>query len=134
MKELFVFAVALLSAPELASSCARAPVAPSALTLESANPAAAPVGATVEIVGSGFAPTGNVVKLGPGYIGGLSSPDGRTLRFTIPDHHNVCPPAELKSDEPCADMYPAVMPGTYTLLVLTRDGRSRELTFTITER
>lgn len=96
------------------------------------TPSSGPIGTSVQLEGSGFSPTGNVVKFGPGYLVDVSSPDGRTLRFTVPDGHNLCPPESLGLNEPCRDSYPPVMPGDYPVSIVTRSGSSRSVTFRVT--
>jgi hypothetical protein len=122
----------------LQSWCGEGQTGPTALTaptITAIAPSAGPVGTTVTIEGSGFSPTGNIVKLGVGYLSDLTSPDGRRLRFTVPEGHNLCPPSELGFKEPCAGgAYPRVQPGSYPVVVVTRTETSRQVLFTVTER
>jgi hypothetical protein len=121
----------------LQSSCSESqgPTAPTAPAVTTIAPSGGPVGTTVTIEGSGFSPTGNIVKFGVGYLSDLTSPDGRTLLFTVPEGHNICPPTELGYQEPCAGgAYPQVQPGSYPVSVLTRTETSRQVLFTVTER
>jgi hypothetical protein len=113
---------------------ATAPAASEIAEIATISPSTGPVGATVEITGSGFPATGNVVKFGVGYVANLTSPDGRTLRFTIPEHHDMCPPAELGLTVPCAEAYPRVQPGEHPVSVVTRTRVSPQVVFTVTER
>jgi len=59
--------------------CATVPIA-----LYSVAPNAGAVGSNVTIYGQGFSTTGNTVRFGTGIITNLSSPDGRSISFTIP--------------------------------------------------
>lgn len=128
---------AVVCSLSLSSECDRAgdaPAAPPAVAITTLSPASGPVGTTVELTGTGFAPTENVVKFGVGYLANLTSADGKTLRFVVPEHHEVCPPAVLESNAPCAEMHPRVMPGEYPVSLVTRTEKSRELVFTVTAR
>lgn len=121
------------------NACGEGPTGPTDLnqtgpTIAAVAPSAGPVGTTVTFEGSGFSPTGNVVKFGVGYLSSLPSPDGQTLRFVVPEGHELCPPSELGSNEPCAQAYPRVQPGSYEVSVVTRTGTSRLFFFTVTER
>jgi hypothetical protein len=111
------------------------PTAPTAPAITAIAPAAGPVGTTVTIEGSGFSPTGNIVKFGVGYLTDLTSPDGRTLTFAVPEGLDICPPSELGRDEPCAGgAYPRVQPGSHAVSVVTRTETSRQVLFAVTER
>ncbi len=48
------------------------------------SPVSGAVGSTVTIYGSGFSTNGNTVHFGQGIITNLSSPDGRSVSFTVP--------------------------------------------------
>jgi hypothetical protein len=90
------------------------------------------VGTTVSIRGGGFTPTGNTVKFGKGYINGLGSSDGVTLRFTVPEGLNLCPPTTDQSPAvPCPGAYPRVSPGPYAISVMNGNGTSTNLTFVV---
>jgi hypothetical protein len=111
------------------------PTAPTAPAVTAIAPSAGPVGTTVTIEGSGFSPTGNIVKFGAGYLTDLTSPDGRTLTFAVPEGLDICPPSELGRNEPCAGgAYPRVQPGSHAVSVVTRTETSRQVLFTVTER
>ncbi len=90
-------------------------------------PSSGPVGTVVRINGSGFTPSGNTIKFGIGYIKNLDSPDGKTLKFTVPDGFDLCHP----SGYPCALAYPPVTPGEYKVSVLNAKGESNVLPFTV---
>ena len=78
--------------------------------IDSLSPVSAPFNSTVTINGSGFTPTGNQVKSGSVIIGlNLSSADGKTLSFIVPD----------------------VSPGTYPVSVQNANGNSNEMSFTV---
>ena len=97
-------------------------------------PSSGPIGATVTINGSRFAATGNVVTLNglsAGPLKDLSSPDGKTITFIVPQTLGpVCNKAEM-----CAQFLVEVTPGTaYTIHVVAPDGTTSQVigTFTIT--
>jgi hypothetical protein len=114
-------------------ACAPTPAAPRSVEVVTLSPSSGPVGTSVRIDGSGFETANNVVKFGAGYIGNLASPDGTTLRFTVPERLDLCPPASLQSNAPCGESTPAVRAGTYPVSAVTRSGASGELTFRVTE-
>jgi len=130
-------AVWLICSLAVQNACGEVPMGPTdrtVPTVAAVAPSAGPVGTTVTFEGSGFSPTGNIVKFGVGYLSSLTSPDGQTLRFVVPEGHNMCAPSELGSSEPCAQAYPRVQPGSYEVSVVTRTGTSRRFFFTVTER
>jgi IPT/TIG domain len=122
----------LICALCIQGGCDQAPTPSTAVDLSTISPSAGPVGTTVQVTGSGFSRTGNVVKFGVGYVSGLDSPDGRTLRFVVPEHHEVCPPPDLDLKLPCAEMHPRVMPGDHPVSLVTSSQTSRPLAFTVT--
>ncbi|MEN9560786.1 MAG: hypothetical protein RIQ56_59, partial [Candidatus Parcubacteria bacterium] len=54
------------------------------LALSYLTPSSGAVGSSVSIIGTGFSATGNTVRFGVGIITGLTSPDGRSISFTVP--------------------------------------------------
>ena len=127
--------LALAAAVGTMCGCASAVSAPtsaqSAATLASLTPASGSVGSSVTLTGSGFAASGNTVKFGAGFIKNLSSPDGRTLRFTVPSTLDECPPASLGLGVPCPDTQRAVVPGVYAITLVGSGAPSAELMFTV---
>ena len=117
-----------------AAGCVSSQLSPNGATptVTAMTPTSGPVGTIVQLEGSGFPATGNVVKFGPGYLVDLRSADARTLRFTVPEGHNLCPPEHLGLNEPCREMYPRVTPGDYPVAVVTASGSSRSMTFSVT--
>ncbi len=117
-------------------SCGLSSVEPSALSgpppaLAQITPSSSAVNTSVTVTGSGFAPTGNVVKFGRGYIRDVSSPDGTTLRFNVPDGLDLCAPDTMG---PCPGGFPEVMPGEYEVAVITNRETSNALKFTVTRQ
>ena len=64
------------------SCCGFGSVCP--LTASYLNPTSGGVGTSVTVIGTGFSTTGNTVHFGVGVITGLTSPDGRSVSFTVP--------------------------------------------------
>jgi len=95
-------------------------------------PASGPVGTVVTINRSGFAATGNVVTLNgltTASLKDLSSADGKTIKFTLPE--NIGP--NCKADEACAQYLALVSPGENLDVVVISDGVSYEIgSFTVT--
>jgi hypothetical protein len=105
---------------------------PRSVLLTVLRPASGPVGTEVTILGSGFAAADNTVKFGPGYLDDIGSADGTTLRFVVPEGHNLCSP---RAAGPCAGgIYPQVVPGPYPVSVVTAASASNSLVFTVTGR
>ena len=131
---------AIVGFAALRLSCAHASlpsgVTPSADTsITSLSPASGSVGTEVVVTGGGFTTTGNTVRFGVGYINNLGSSDGVTLRFTVPDGLNLCPPpSSMTPETPCPGGYPQVKPGSYSILVVNNNGSSGQLTFVVTAR
>jgi hypothetical protein len=100
---------------------------PPALT--SMNPTSGPVETMVTLTGSGFKEKGNAVKFGDGYVRELPSEDGKTLKFAVPDGLDRCSPGGT----PCPGGYARVKPGAYEVSVVTAEGSSASITFTVTE-
>jgi hypothetical protein len=109
-------------------------VAPSRTpSVATVSPASGTVGTAVVVIGEGFTSSTNTIRFGAGYINGLSSSDGVTLRFTVPEGQNLCPPAESVSPAagPCPGAYPRVTAGSYAISVMNANGTSNGLTFTV---
>lgn len=105
------------------------------LTITSLQPTSGPVGARVTITGSGFTPTGNKVKFGnlgsqdnPSYS--LSSPDGKTLVFTVPSSNYL---SCWYSTPACKAPAYSTPPGAYGVSVINANGASNEILFTVTQ-
>jgi uncharacterized membrane protein len=103
------------------------------LALVALSPTSGSVGTEVAVTGYGFTPSHNAIRFGAGYINGLNSADGVTLRFTVPEGQNLCPPTDAHSPAvvPCPGAYPRVTPGSYSISVLNTNGTSNSLTFTV---
>jgi hypothetical protein len=89
------------------------------------------VGTAITLTGSGFAADGNSVRFGTGYIRNVSSPDGRTLRVSVPAAIDQCPP--LMPAGACLAPARVVTPGMYAVSVMNRNATSNELPFRVLE-
>lgn len=99
-------------------------VLPPDVRITGLDPAEGNVGATVTVHGSGFASQENVVHFGTGYLTDISSSDGTSLRFTVPDVLSLCP-APAVSRAPCAGgVAPPVVPGVYAVRVIAQGSQS----------
>ncbi len=79
---------------------------------------------TVEVTGDGLMPVGNTTFFGSINLGDLASPDGRTIRFAVPQtvpSRGEVPPM-------------AMQPGTYAVYVMNSRGASDTLRFTIRDQ
>jgi hypothetical protein len=122
-----------LQACSFSAATPGSPARPSAIppSISQITPGGGPVGSEVTITGSGFASTGNTVKFGAGNLRSLTSEEGTTLRFVVPDGLDLCAP---DTAGPCPGSYPQVTPGDYAVAVMTRGGTSNSVTFTVTRR
>ena len=113
------------------------------VVLESISPSAAAIGAEVTLHGSGFTDEGNDVGFRNqlinfqgqhvGYVASLPSPDGRTLRFTLPAELGACAFSQLPPDQPCPAIALGLPAGPSEVFVANSDGESEGVTFTVTE-
>jgi len=104
--------------------------------IEKLLPSSGSAGTKIVIKGVGFADAGNNVLLTaqdsmPGYISNLESKDGKTLRFTVPDGLDLCPPNAKDRGIPCPLAYPQVIAGEYQVEVHNSQGESNTVTFTV---
>lgn len=120
-------------------------LSPQAVGIESISPPSGPLGTEVVIRGSGFTSVENDVGFSnpkidfqgqhTGYLNGLSSPDGRTLRFRLPDNDDVllsaCAFSQLKSNEECPDIGLLLPTGESEVFVINQNGKSNTVTFSV---
>ena len=108
-------------------ACRDSVTAPSsAPTIISLSPALAQIGDTITVTGTGFTQTGNAIQIGTGYVLGVPSSDGKTLRFVLPAYLGSCPPFV----DVCAMFAIQVSPGTYQLFVINAHGTSNAVSLT----
>jgi hypothetical protein len=105
------------------------------------------VGTEVILHGSGFTSTSNDLAIThpeidfqgqhTGYLNGLSSADGRTLRFNLPDNDDVllgaCAFSQLKADEACPAIGIPLPKGDVEIAIMNKNGRSNSLTFSVSD-
>ena len=103
--------------------------------ITSLQPKSGPIGAIVTIRGKGFTATGNKVKFGnlgsednPAY--NLTSPDGRTIAFTVPAGNYLSCWFTVPT---CSAPAIRTQPGNYGVSVINANGTSNEVPFTVTE-
>jgi hypothetical protein len=95
--------------------------------LSSASPAAAAVGNRVTLTGENFTAIANHLKIRVGYLHNLSSPDGKTIIFTVPNALDVCAPGQ----QVCPALALVLSPGDYKLSLINDRGASNEISFTV---
>jgi hypothetical protein len=131
MHKTAILLCASLAVATAVSGCGRAPTAPtSPPIIFQVTPTSAAVGDTVTISGSGFPDTGNAIRIGAGYLLNVSSPDGTTLRFTLPGYLGVCAPGA----KVCLQIALALTPGEYGMSVINALGTSNEVRLQIVGR
>ncbi len=92
----------------------------------SLSPSSGGVGASVTIRGTGFN-SNNTINFGAGTVPSVSSADGTTLTFTVPDSTlNYCPAGSL-----CGGRT-QITPGNYFVYVQNSNGTSNSVSFTVT--
>ena len=120
---------------------------PQGVTIESIAPASGSAGTEVVMRGSGFAAEDNDIgfrhpAIGEqwdrtGYLNGIASDDGATLRFTLPDSSDIplaaCSYSRLGPDEACPDIGILLPAGEVEIFVANENGVSNALTFTVLE-
>jgi IPT/TIG domain-containing protein len=130
MKMLFAIVVAAIASVAACTS----ENGPSSLsetpTVSVLSPGSGPVGTAITLTGSGFAADGNIVRFGTGYIRDVSSPDGRTIRVSVPAALDVCPPT-TRPAVACLAPARVVTPGTYAVSVMNGTATSSELPFRV---
>ena len=114
--------------------------APQAVVVQDISPSSAPPGAAVVIRGSGFTSTDNDVafrypisaqRQQTAYLNRVSSSDGKTLRFSLPNNEGVllgaCPLTQLKPDEACDDLGYLLRTGDSDIFVINKHGESNSV-------
>ena len=69
-----------------------------------------------------------------GYLTGLSSPDGKTLRFSLPDPGGLlgaCAFSQLQTNQACPDIGLRLPAGASDIFVVNKNGQSDSLTVTV---
>lgn len=118
---------------------------PESVVLESISPSSGPLGTEVTLQGSGFTAASNDVAFrnpkidfqgrDTAYLNGLSSPDGKTLRFRQPDNESVllgaCAFSQLKTNEACPAIGILLPTGDSEIFVVNENGTSNSVTFAV---
>ena len=119
------------------TECPPSPTPTLSVVLENISPSSGPIGTEVIIRGSGFASTNNDIRfMHPkrtlnGYLNRISSSDGKTLRFNLPDILGACPLSQLKENEVCPDIGLSLPTGDIKIYVVNMNGVSNNVTFTV---
>jgi hypothetical protein len=114
------------------------------VVIETLSPPAAMLGAVVTIHGSGFTDENDVgfehqriefQGQHVGYLSGLRSDDGSTLRVVLPDNSNrllgACPMSQLQGNEACPAIGLLLPAGTSRVFVVNDNGESNRVTVTV---
>ena len=96
-------------------------------------------GSYIVIEGSGFTESNDIAFVSPaavgqfkvGYINRISSPDGRTLRFTIPELLSACASSRLEKNEACPAIGIIPPQGETEIWVVNKNGESNKKKFKI---
>ena len=99
------------------------------------------MGTKIIIRGSGFAPTGNDIAFthpkidfqgrNIAYLNHVSSSDGKTLSFNLPDALGACAYSRLNQNETCPEIGILLPKGVAQISVVNKNGTSNSLTFTV---
>lgn len=107
--------------------------------LESLEPTSGTIGTEIVIRGSGFDIHNNDIAFShpqinfqgshTAYLNSVPSPDGKTLRFTLPDVLGACAFSQMRPGEACPSIGLGLPSGTITVSVVNRHGWSNGLVF-----
>ena len=105
-----------------------------AVAVDSVSPSSGTIGTEIVITGRGFDPTNNDVGFAVsalegdrGYVTGVGSSDGRTIRVVLPKSLSPCP---LFQDGACINIHYSMMLGATDITVHNRNGTSEPVPFT----
>lgn len=121
------------------------PFKPSPVVLKSIAPSSATYGTRVIIRGVGFTSRSNDIAFtspninfqgkNTGYLNSISSPDGTTLSFNIPDNNNVllgaCAFSQMKVNEACPAIGLSLPKDIVQISVINKNGVSNSITLTV---
>jgi hypothetical protein len=128
---LLVVAIAAAGLTGCSLSSTRGPAAPTAAPAVSGiGPSPASIGDTVTISGTGFTSTANAITFGIGYLHGVASADGASLRFALPAALTPCPP----SAQVCVALAVLLTPGAYQVSVVNANGSSNGMPLQVVAR
>lgn len=108
-------------------------------TIDRISPTVGTIGTEVVIYGSGFTPEANDIAFtheqidfqgsDTGYVNGVASSDGRTLRIALPEALGACPYSQMDQKEACPEVAIHIPTGRLTVSVVNRNGRSNGVVF-----
>ena len=115
------------------------------VAIESISPSSGTLGTAIIIRGTGFTSVGNDVAFNrvdtdsqerfTHYLNGLSSPDGKTLRFRLPDNWDVllsaCAYSQLRPNEACPDIGYLLTTGDFQISVVNESGESNSVALAV---
>ena len=120
----FSVLVVLFGGPTCSRTSSGNPIAPTAApVLTTVTPSQALVGDSITLKGSGFSASGNSIRIGEGYLHGVSSAGGTSLTFSLPETLTRCPPGT----PPCLAPAILLVEGTYQVSVVNANGASNGL-------
>ena|SRR3989344_6517443 len=109
--------------------------------LENVSPSSGSIGTEVTIRGSGFTSTSNDIAFThpeinfqerhTAYLSQLSSLDGKTLKFNLPDALGACAYSQLNLNEACPEIGILLPKGVVQISVINKNGTSGSVTFTV---
>ena len=120
---------------------------PEGVVLESISPSSGVLAIEVVLQGSGFTSENNDVGFthqsinfqgrNTAYLNGLTSQDGRTLQFSLPDNDDVllaaCAYSQLGPNEACPDIGLLLPFGEVQVSVINDNGESNRIAFFVSE-
>ncbi len=98
------------------------------ISLSAISPSSGPAQTQVTIFGNGFVSNGNTVNFGGGVIPNISSSNGTSLTFTVPNSLN---PGCYYSSPQCLIASQQVVPGNYPVSVTNINGTSNSVNFIV---
>ncbi len=109
--------------------------------IESISPSSGSIGEEITIQGFGFTPKNNDIAFtsdkinfrgkNTAYLNGISSKDGKTLRFNLPAVLEACAFSQMKENEACPTIGILLPKGNVQIFVLNENGISNKVTFTV---
>ena len=127
---------------KLANSTTTSKTSDLSVVLESISPSSGTIGTKVTIRGSGFATENNDIGFVSsssgsdpetwGYLNGIDSLDGKTLRFKIGGDLSACAYSRLQSDEACIQIAYGIPLGNTIIKVVNKIGVSNNINFIVT--
>ncbi|MBI4068081.1 peptidoglycan-binding protein [Candidatus Kaiserbacteria bacterium] len=98
------------------------------VTLNTLSPGQGQKGTQIQLIGSGFSANDNSVHFGIGGLRNVSSVNGTTIYYTIPQYVSTC---DLIVGSGCAAPATKVVAGSYAVYVTNGNGSTQALNFTV---